>query len=140
MSNQLLLYSVLNEDMKRSTVLVTNILEIFFCFSSFTQLHHILVNNKIGAATIKIIDMEIKRYEGKYTEDGKADKSIDIKKDPARLEKQERLLFVCFYILLNLAEDTAIELKMKKQKIVSHLVCDCCIGVLLTLILLFVVL
>lgn len=112
---------VLTEDMKRSTVLVTNILEIFFCFSSFTQLHNILISNKIGDATLKIIDMEIKRYEGKFTEDGKADKTIDIKKDPVRLEKQERLLFVCFYILLNLAEDTSIEVKMKKRKIVIHL-------------------
>lgn len=38
------------------------------------------------------------------------------------LQQQERLLFVCFYILLNLAEDFAIELKMKNRKIIKHLV------------------
>ncbi len=30
---------VLQEDHKKSTRLVTNILEIYFCFSSFSQLH-----------------------------------------------------------------------------------------------------
>ncbi len=38
------------------------------------------------------------------------------------LASQERLLFVCFYILLNLSEDTAIEYKMKQRHIVRHLI------------------
>jgi hypothetical protein len=106
---------VLQEDRKKNTELITNILEIFFCFSSFTQLHQILLQNKIGDTTIKIIELEIKRY----------DLRIDKKKDviePEFLQQQERLLFVCFYILLNMAEDVNIELKMKSRKIMKHLI------------------
>ena len=42
---------VLAEDRKKSVELSTNILEIFFCFSSFRQLHPILLQNKIGMLT-----------------------------------------------------------------------------------------
>jgi hypothetical protein len=109
---------VLAEDRKKSTELVTNILEIFFCFSSFSQLHQILLQNKIGDTTMRIVDLEIKRYELKAQERGAA----AAKKNAKYFQKQERLLFVCFYILLNLAEDTAIELKMKSRNIIRHLV------------------
>lgn len=38
------------------------------------------------------------------------------------IQKQDRLLYLCFYMLLNLAEDVAVERKMKKKNIVAHLV------------------
>lgn len=46
-----------------------------------------------------------------------------------RLEVQEHLMFVCFYILLNLAEDISIEVKMKNRKITKQLVRSdpCCL-------------
>ena len=31
------------------------------------------------------------------------------------MQKQDRLLYICFYILLNLAEDVSVERKMKKK-------------------------
>jgi hypothetical protein len=31
------------------------------------------------------------------------------------IQKQDRLLYICFYLLLNLAEDVSIEKKMKKK-------------------------
>lgn len=108
---------VLAEDRKKSTELVTNILEIFFCFSSFSQLHPILLHNKIGDTTMKIVDLEIKRYSMKKDKEGK-----DPKKLAKNLQKQERLLFVCFYILLNLAEAHNIEIKMVNRSIIKHLV------------------
>lgn len=37
------------------------------------------------------------------------------------IQKQDRLLYMCFYLLLNLAEDAAVERKMKRKGIVSHL-------------------
>ena len=47
---------VLGEDRKKSTELSTNILEIFFIFSQYSQLHPILLQNKIGDTTMRIID------------------------------------------------------------------------------------
>jgi Kinesin-associated protein (KAP) len=39
------------------------------------------------------------------------------------IQKQDRLLYLCFYLLLNLAESVAVERKMKKKNIVQHLLC-----------------
>lgn len=36
----------------------------------------------------------------------------------ALVQKQDRLLYLCLYLLLNLAEDTAVERKMEKKNIV----------------------
>jgi hypothetical protein len=38
------------------------------------------------------------------------------------ISKQDKLIYISFTILLNLAEDFGIEKKMKKRKIVSYLV------------------
>jgi hypothetical protein len=43
------------------------------------------------------------------------------KKDIRYLEKQERVLFICFYVLLNMAEDVSVEYKMRQHKIVQYL-------------------
>ena len=37
------------------------------------------------------------------------------------IQKQDRLLYLCFYMLLNLAEDVTVERKMRKKNIVPHL-------------------
>ena len=37
------------------------------------------------------------------------------KKLLALIQKQDRLLYICFYLLLNLAEDINVERKMKKK-------------------------
>jgi Kinesin-associated protein (KAP) len=39
------------------------------------------------------------------------------------IQKQDRLLYLCFYLLLNLAENVSVERKMKKKNIVQHLLC-----------------
>lgn len=39
-----------------------------------------------------------------------------------KIEKQDKLLFVAFYILLNLAEDVTIEKKMIKKELINHLI------------------
>lgn len=54
---------VLREDWKKSTELTTNIVYIFFCFSSFSQLHSIIIHYKIGAMCMQVMENEIKRYE-----------------------------------------------------------------------------
>eukprot|EP01083_Nonionella_stella_P012630 35777_1 len=101
---------ILLEDRKRSTELTTNILEVFLCFSNFSQLQRILLDNKIGDTCMRAIALEMKRYDNKST-----------KKTPAFLCRQEKLLYVAFFVLLNLAEDPAIELKMRARGVVSLL-------------------
>jgi len=54
---------VLREDWKKSTELTTNIVYIFFCFSTFSQFHAIIMQYKIGAMCMLVMENEIKRYQ-----------------------------------------------------------------------------
>ncbi|XP_075038840.1 kinesin-associated protein 3 [Mixophyes fleayi] len=128
---------VLREDWKQSVELATNIIYIFFCFSSFSQFHGLITHYKIGALCMNIIDHELKRHELWQEELAKKKKAVDddsetpsLKKDYEKtykkyqglLVKQEQLLRVALYLLLNLAEDTRTELKMRNKNIVHMLV------------------
>uniref|UniRef100_A0A8V0YGV8 Kinesin associated protein 3 n=1 Tax=Gallus gallus TaxID=9031 RepID=A0A8V0YGV8_CHICK len=128
---------VLREDWKQSVELATNIIYIFFCFSSFSQFHGIITHYKIGALCMNIIDHELKRHELWQEELAKKKKAVDedpenqtLKKDYEKtykkyqglVVKQEQLLRVALYLLLNLAEDTRTELKMRNKNIVHMLV------------------
>jgi hypothetical protein len=94
--------------------------------------------SQIGALTMDLIDLEIKRTDHRASEEGispamVAQKALDAstgqvqlqereKKLLALIQKQDRLLYLCFYLLLNLSEDVGIEKKMKKKNIVVYLV------------------
>lgn len=45
----------------------------------------------------------------------------ELKKLNLMIAKQDKLLYICFTILLNMAEDPSIEKKMKKRKIITFL-------------------
>jgi hypothetical protein len=96
------------------------------------------MDNQVGALTMDLIDLEIKRTEHRAAEEGispamVAQKALDAangtvqlqereKKLLALIQKQDRLLYLSFYLLLNLAEDVDVEKKMKKKNIVVYLV------------------
>ena len=176
--------------MKRSIDLCINIVSVFFSISNFSQFHPVIMDNQvcdikspipsrgatkqyiddspppllqIGALTMDLIDLEIKRTEHRAAEEGispamVAQKALDAstgqvqlqdrwdemesaascieqipcgllncyfsdlptvreKKLLALIQKQDRLLYLCFYLLLNLAEDVGVEKKMKKKVI-----------------------
>ncbi|XP_066518072.1 kinesin-associated protein 3b isoform X2 [Hoplias malabaricus] len=128
---------VLREDWKQSVELATTIVYIFFCFSSFSQFHGLITHYKIGALCMNIIEHELKRYDLWQDELEKKSKACDddpenqtlkkeqekaYKKYQSLLVKQEQLLRVALYLLLNLAEDTRTELKMRNKNIVHLLV------------------
>lgn len=54
---------VLRDDWKKSSELATNIIYIFFCFSSFTQFHPVILHFKIGALSMSIVEHELKKYD-----------------------------------------------------------------------------
>uniref|UniRef100_A0A3B3RUF3 Kinesin associated protein 3 n=1 Tax=Paramormyrops kingsleyae TaxID=1676925 RepID=A0A3B3RUF3_9TELE len=123
---------VLREDWKQSMELATSIIYIFFCFSSFSQFHGLITHYKIGALCMGIIDHELKRYDlwqyelqkKKTPDDQNRRKEYEkaVKKYQSLVVKQERLLRVSLYLLLNLSEDTRTELKMRNKNIVCMLV------------------
>uniref|UniRef100_A0A8C9U6X3 Kinesin-associated protein 3b n=1 Tax=Scleropages formosus TaxID=113540 RepID=A0A8C9U6X3_SCLFO len=126
---------VLREDWKQSVELATTIIYIFFCFSSFSQFHGLITHYKIGALCMNIVEHELKRYDLWQDELQKKKKAyilvvFFLKKDHEKafkkyqglLVKQEQLLRVALYLLLNLAEDPRTELKMRNKNIVLMLV------------------
>ncbi|KAL1022826.1 hypothetical protein UPYG_G00032860 [Umbra pygmaea] len=135
---------VLREDWKQSVDLATTIIYVFFCFSSFSQFHGLVTHYKIGALCMNIIEHELKRYD-LWQEELQKKKKANIlqlwsicvvcvtygeqkdyekalKKYQGLLTKQEQLLRVALYLLLNLAEDMRTELKMRNKNIVHTLV------------------
>uniref|UniRef100_A0A6Q2WPS2 Kinesin-associated protein 3b n=1 Tax=Esox lucius TaxID=8010 RepID=A0A6Q2WPS2_ESOLU len=121
---------VLREDWKQSVELATTIIYVFFCFSSFSQFHGLVTHYKIGALCMNVIEHELKRYDLWQDELCSHGLTVSIVKDHEKafkkyqglLVKQEQLLRVALYLLLNLAEDTRTELKMRNKNIVHMLV------------------
>uniref|UniRef100_A0A8C5CKH5 Kinesin-associated protein 3a n=1 Tax=Gadus morhua TaxID=8049 RepID=A0A8C5CKH5_GADMO len=127
---------VLREDWKQSVDLATTIIYVFFHFSSFSQFHGLVTHYKMGALCMNIVEHELKRYDlwqeelqkkqkanilqANQTAKKECEKSL--KKYQSLLVKQEQLLKVALFLLLNLAEDTRTELKMRNKNIVSMLV------------------
>ncbi|XP_039959775.1 kinesin-associated protein 3 isoform X1 [Bactrocera neohumeralis] len=66
---------VLREDWRKSLDLSTNIIYIFFCFSTYTKFHPVIVQYKIGSLCMDVIDYELRRYETMRNE-------LDVRKNP----------------------------------------------------------
>lgn len=124
---------VLREEWKSSIDLATNIIYVFFCFSTFSQFHPVVSHYKVGSLVMDIADYEIARYQ-QYNEEYARKKKKHEKQDDNNEEfdkfqkrfqsfvsKQEQALRVSFYLLLNLAEDVKVEEKMKKKHIIQLL-------------------
>ncbi|CAH8871217.1 unnamed protein product [Trichobilharzia szidati] len=143
---------VLREDWKKSTDLATNIAYIFFCFSSFSNFHGVILHFKIGALIMTIIDHELQKYDlwideldrkqklsnasnnksemhsaskGKgSTDDLQNNYETVLSKYKSLVRKQEQLFRVSFYLLLNISEDLNVEIKMHNKGIVT-MICKC---------------
>ena len=135
---------VLREEWRASIDLTTNIIYIFFCFSTFTQFHPVIMNFKIGSQVLDILQYEVTRYNQwsadlikrqKATENMRGSKgdAEDFSRDNTELDqlekkfqnfvqKQEQTLRVSIYLLLNLSEDIKVEEKMKRRGVTGHLV------------------
>ena len=133
----------LRDDFKKSLDLSLYLLNVFYAYSHFTDFHSLLIQNQVGDTCQKIIDYEIKRYIARVNEYTMRMKMVkeaqdtpnadtDLKelqnqfrKEEKRLtitiKKQEKVLFVTFHILLNMAEDLQIEKEMKEKGIVRQL-------------------
>ena len=143
---------VLREDWKVSIDLSTNIIYVFFCFSTFSQFHPIIAHYKVGSLVMDIVEYEISRYRQFRSDEAKRKAKAEIngssesanmsnseagdgasdvhattqtkneRRFNAFVSKQEQALRVSIYLLLNLAEKGDVEEKMKRKGIVKSLV------------------
>ncbi|KAL0273934.1 UNVERIFIED_CONTAM: hypothetical protein PYX00_006494 [Menopon gallinae] len=58
---------VLREDWKKNLDLATNIVYIFYCFSSYSQFHPVIIQCKIGSLCMELIDYELRKSETSKT-------------------------------------------------------------------------
>uniref|UniRef100_A0A915BXZ0 Kinesin-associated protein 3 n=2 Tax=Parascaris TaxID=6254 RepID=A0A915BXZ0_PARUN len=111
---------VLRDDWKKSFELATNIVSIFFTFSSYTQFQAVIAHYKMGALCMQIIEYELKRSSAWNAEAQMSDERAARKLNLA-IRKQQQLIAACINLLMNLAEDVKVELKMVNREIVALL-------------------
>eukprot|EP00941_MAST-03F_sp_MAST-3F-sp1_P006015 g6015.t1 len=68
---------VFKEDYKKSMDLCLNLGTTFFNFSKYSQMHGILMSKGIGAMSMKVIELEIKRYDLRMEEMKKMTLSVE---------------------------------------------------------------
>ncbi|XP_040579516.1 kinesin-associated protein 3 [Lepeophtheirus salmonis] len=123
---------VLREEWRSSIELSTNIIYLFFCFSTFSSFHSLVSRYKVGSLVMDILDYELNRHaqmneELKRIKRSSSGASIEMlekaeKKFSTLVHKQNQVFRVSVYLLLNLSEDSKTEEKMKKKRIIPMLV------------------
>ena len=123
---------VLREEWRASLELTTNIIYIFFCFSTFTQFHPVILQHKIGSQVLDILQYEVGRHAQWAADLARRHKAADsadteavsalAAKFSSFVAKQEQTLRVSIYLLLNLSEDIKVEEKMKRRGVAGLLV------------------
>ena len=120
---------VLREDWSRSMQLSSDILYIFFCFSNFIDFHHMISHFKIGALCMTILEEELRRaaeWDRELQAASKSRSPEEVKRLQKRcrslIKKQDSLVRIGLYLLLNLAESADVQYKMRQKGIVTILV------------------
>ncbi|CAD8131812.1 unnamed protein product [Paramecium pentaurelia] len=115
----------LRDEHKKSTELTLYLLCVFYILSNYLEFHQILSEHQIGDITMKIIESQIQRFDLRYAElmekQGQPQQLQELRKLNLMIAKQEKLFYVGFTILMNMAEDPIIENKMRKRKIITFL-------------------
>eukprot|EP00775_Hariotina_reticulata_P002316 gene2316-2624_t len=128
---------LLREDGMKSLELATAIAGCFFACSCFKQLHRVLLDNQVGTLLMDLVALELQRSSAREMElagsspaaltaravavaAGQAP-SLDDRnvRQLSVVVRQDRFLYVATATLLNLAEDVAVQKKMRKKDVVG---------------------
>lgn len=115
---------VLREDGRRDTQLATNLAYVFFCLSTFSQFHPVIAEYKVGSICLDLVEWELRRHahwREELSRQGEDDERSR-RKFSGLVRRQDQLLRVCLYLLLNVAEETRSEIKMVNRGLVPMLV------------------
>lgn len=114
---------VLREDGRRDTQLATNLAYVFFCLSTFSQFHPVIAEYKVGSICLDLVEYELRRHAHWREELSRApDDERSRRKFMGLTRRQDQLLRVCLYLLLNVAEEPRSEIKMVNRGLVPMLV------------------
>ncbi|KAE9549849.1 hypothetical protein FO519_006935 [Halicephalobus sp. NKZ332] len=111
---------VFREDSKKNFELATNIAVIFLNISKYKEFQPMISHYKIGTLAMQLIENELKRYEIWKIEAKSAFEKTK-KKWEFAIQRQDELICVLLQILMNLADDIKVEIKMIKRGILQIL-------------------
>ncbi|KXS17751.1 kinesin-associated [Gonapodya prolifera JEL478] len=128
---------VLRDDSRRSLDLATHIATFFYLLSLHPAYHHLITSHKVGDACLRIVQAEERRSEVWEDELRKVIRRVrenpgdqkrvrEAEGEGRRYEvmraKQERLLFACIHLLLNLSlHNATLDLKIVRRAILPLL-------------------
>ena len=108
---------ILSEEFHRSVELTFNISRIFFAFSCFVEMHPTLSSYRVGLSAMKILDLAIGRRKAGSDNDSSKNERGNV----ASYHHQDYVIYVALQLLINLAEDPAVERKMVKKNLLPLL-------------------
>ncbi|GMT19261.1 hypothetical protein PFISCL1PPCAC_10558, partial [Pristionchus fissidentatus] len=111
---------VLRDEWRKNLELAKNIISLFLQFSSFSQTQHVVTEQKMGAFCMNAIELELERGKDWLNQMKTADEQTR-KKCEIALKREHAMLGVCVSLLLNLAEDLQVEMKMLRKGLLSLL-------------------
>lgn len=122
---------LLGEDSNQPIELVFSLGKLFLALSMKEDFHEILLSQRVGALTLRLVDLEVKRARHRESESAlsatdaavPANSLIDLTSRSHKFSKiQERVLFLYLNILDNLADDATVLKKMIKKSLVDILI------------------
>ena len=119
---------VLVDDGKRSMELCNNILQVFLMIALDENNHSLLLQNRAGDSSMKIIQRELNRFELWRSDivvnaNGERTLASDkVERIKTLLKKQDELLEISFRILYYLSSDINVEVKMVKRDIIGYII------------------
>ena len=126
-----ILSRTLRDEHKKQMELSIYLLTFFESFSYYNQFHQFLIEQSIGEICLSVIDFQFMKYEYRKDEMIRWSSNDSISQNEYQsamdkflflVRKQDRILYMAFMILLHLAEDPKIEVKMVKKDIVGFLI------------------
>ena len=124
---------VLQEDGKKSTEVAYNVLRVFLSFSNFVEMHQLLAQHRVGSVCLEVVAFETDRitHHSKESEkrelerarhnEMKEDRDKDERRARRARQRSDKALYVALHVLLNLGEDSGVEHKMVRRRLVHHL-------------------
>ncbi|GMS89342.1 hypothetical protein PENTCL1PPCAC_11517, partial [Pristionchus entomophagus] len=109
---------VLRDEWRKNLELAKNIISVFHLFSSFSQTQHIVIEQKMGAFCMNAIELELDRGRD-WVNQMKTAHEETRKKCEIALRREHAMLEVSVSLLLNLADDLSVEMKMLRKGLLT---------------------
>lgn len=124
---------IFGDDSNKPIELMFSLGKLFLSFSLMEDIHQVLTSHRVGALTLGLVELEVKRARHRILTASPAlpapksttmpaSEDLNARRTHVFTKVQERFLFVCVSILDNLADDSTVLKKMIKKSLVDLLI------------------